>query len=94
MMIMSLKGGLPINQFARVSGIGRYAGGQAPYGRKVRFLNRGGYVSELEEAQQHFKEGDILTIKEIYVDSYISYVEFVEVPSVKFNTVMFADIEE
>ena len=54
MMIMSLKGGLPINQFARVSGIGRYAGGQAPYGRKVRFLNRSGYVSELEEAQQHF----------------------------------------
>ena len=35
-----------------------------------------------------------MSVKEIYVGSWSSTVEFVEVPDKKFNTVMFEDVEE
>lgn len=71
---------------------GRYESDVPPTGRKVIFLNDNGHDYERERANTYFKEGDILTIKEIYVDRWNSDVEFIECPKVKFNTVMFKDI--
>ncbi len=91
---MSLKGGLIIDNFGKVIDYAdRYAGGAKPYERKVMFLNRNGYGLEMAEAQKYFSEGDVLTVNEIYVGSFSSYVEFVEVPFIWFNTAMFADVE-
>lgn len=86
---MNLKGGLDMYRMGK-----RYAGGEPPRGRKVMFLAKNGYDSELEHAKKLFKYGDTLTVKEIYVGSWSSDVEFEEYPGKKFNTVMFADIDE
>lgn len=86
---MNLNGGIDMyNLFGE-----RYNEGEAPYGRKVKYLNKGGHDYQREQANQHFQEGQILTVKEIYVGSWSSEVEFVEYPLLKFNTVMFEDIE-
>lgn len=90
---MSLVGGLDMYAFKFGS---RYKSGtfdKSPEGRKVVFLNENGYDVQREHARMFFKEGDILTVKEIYVGRSSSDVEFVEVPNQKFNTVMFADAE-
>ncbi|MGE7726954.1 hypothetical protein [Bacillus cereus] len=86
---MSLAGGIDEYSFGD-----RYDG-PLPAGRKVYFLNKNGYDSEREHAATFFEEGQVLTVKEIYVGRSNSKVEFVEHPLKKFNTVMFADcIEE
>lgn len=71
----------------------RYDNGVSPEGRKVYFLNKNGYEGQLEQARKLFKEGQVLTVQEIYVGGSDSQVEFVEYPNQKFNTVMFADCE-
>ena len=71
----------------------RYKSDQSPEGRKVKYLNKNGYDIEREIASRHFNEGDILTVKEIYVGRSSSEVEFVGFPNLKFNTVMFEDVE-
>ena len=43
-------------------------------------------------ANKCFKEGDILTVKEIYVGRSNSDVEFKEFLNKRFNTVMFKDV--
>lgn len=66
----------------------------SPNGRKVYFLNQNGRDYDLKEAQKYFFKNHILTVKEIYVGGFSSEVVFEEVPSVRFNTVMFADLKE
>ena len=87
MKVMSLIGGLDM-----YSPFERYESDVSPKGRKVVFLNDNGYDYEREYANTLFKEGQILTIKEIYVSRCSSEVEFIEFPNKRFNTVMFADI--
>lgn len=71
----------------------RFNDGEIPLGRKVKYLDRGGWDGDREHANRHFSEGDILTVKEIYVGRSSSTVEFVEHPHKQFNTVMFEDIK-
>lgn len=90
---MSLVGGLDMYAFNFGS---RYKSGtfdKSPEGRKVIFLDENGYDIQREHARRYFKKGDVLTVKEIYVGRSSSEVEFIELPSQKFNTVMFADAE-
>lgn len=72
----------------------RYDIDKPPFGRKVKYLNENGRDCDKELANKYFTKGQILTVKEIYVGSWCSDVEFVEAPDVKFNTVMFADVED
>lgn len=88
METMSLIGGIDTYSMS----LKRYKSDTSPEGRKVVFLNDNGYDSEREYANSLFKEGEILTIKEIYVGRSSSKVEFKEYPNKHFNTVMFADI--
>ncbi|WP_263117474.1 hypothetical protein [Bacillus subtilis] len=85
---MSLTGGL--DMYAPFGT--RYGSNEPPTGRKVYFLNENGYDMELEHARKTFDEGQVLTVKDIYVGGSSSYVEFVGYPNMKFNTVMFADV--
>jgi len=71
----------------------RFNSGDAPLGRKVKYLDKNGWDGDREYANRFFKEGAILTVKEIYVGRSSSDVEFVEHPFKKFNTVMFEDIK-
>lgn len=87
---MSLVGGIDMYSI----GNKRVQTEEKPYGRKVRFLSRNGYDRELKEAQSYFRKDQILTVNEIYVGGSSSEVEFVEVPDIKFNTVMFTDLKE
>jgi hypothetical protein len=86
---MSLTGGLDMYNFP-----GRYKSSVPPEGRKVVFLDDNGYDIQREYARQFFAKGDVLTVKEIYVGGGSSTVEFIEFPGKKFNTVMFAEVEE
>ncbi|MFD2658561.1 hypothetical protein [Gracilibacillus thailandensis] len=85
---MSLRGGVDMYSL----NFDRYGSETPPTGRKVRFLNENGYEFDKEHARKHINEGDILTVKEIYVGRSSSEVEFEEIPNQKFNTVMFEDI--
>lgn len=89
-MSMSLTGGIDMYSFD-----GERSGSNvSPEGRKVVYLNKNGYDMERDRANKHFKEGQILTIKEIYVGRSSSEVEFIELPDNRFNTVMFDDVKE
>lgn len=94
---MDLTGGLNMYNFFVVSeGVykqTRYGSDESPHGRKVKYLDRGGWDADREYANKSFSEGAILTVKEIYVGRSSSEVEFVEHPGKKFNTVMFEDIK-
>lgn len=85
---MSLVGG--IDMYSR--DLKRFNSEESPQGRKVVFLNDNGCDIQREHANRYFLEGDILTIKEIYVGGSSSEVEFEEWPNKMFNTVMFADV--
>ena len=85
---MSLEGGL--NMYAFLGK--RFKSDIPPTGRKVRFLNKNGYDGDREYANKYFKEGQILTVKEIYVGRSSSEVEFEEFHDRRFNTVMFEDV--
>ena len=84
---MSLMGG--IDEYS----LGRYKSDVSSAGRKVIYLDRNGYDRDTEDARKYLKEGDELTVKEIYVWRCSSTVEFMEFPGKLFNTVMFADKE-
>lgn len=71
----------------------RHLSDKSPKGRKVKFINENGYEFERKEANDLFIEGETLTVKEIYVGRSSSTVELVEYPNMKFNTVMFADLD-
>ena len=72
----------------------RHKNGTAPYGRKVKYLDRGGWESNKEYARKKgLVKGEIYTVKEIYVGRSSSEVELLEVEG-KFNTVMFEDVEQ
>ena len=86
---MSILGGIDIYNMGK-----RFKGGKSPKGRKVRFMNCNGYDFQLEDAKKLLKEGQILTVKEIFVGSWSSNVEFIEFPNKEFNTVMFEDVKE
>lgn len=85
---MSLLGGL--DMYAEFGT--RYGDCPPCCGRKVRFLNTNGWDGEAERANEYFEEGQVLTIKEIYVGRSSSEVEFEELPGKRFNTVMFTDV--
>lgn len=89
METMSLAGGIDTYSLFK-----RYKSDVSPEGRKVMFLNDNGYDSQREYANNFFTDGDILTVKEIYVGRSSSEVQFIEFPSKRFNTVMFADVSE
>lgn len=90
--IMKIEGG--INTSYGYEDNFRHCGGKPPKGRKVSYLNKNGYDGDREYANEFFKEGQVLTVKEIYVGSWSSDVEFIEYPNERFNTVMFEDVEE
>jgi hypothetical protein len=71
---MSLKGGIDTYTFPPK----RYLSNTPPRGRKVKYLNDNGYDSDRDYANKYFKEGQILTVKEIYVGRSSSEVEFLE----------------
>ena len=71
----------------------RHLSNKSPEGRKVKFINENGYEFERNKANDLFIEGEILTVKEIYVGRSSSTVELVEYPNIKFNTVMFTDLD-
>lgn len=85
---MDLTGGIDEYNWGK-----RFESEISPRGRKVKYLNENGYDRDREYANQFFKEGDILTIKEIYVGNSRSRVEFIEFEGNEFNTVMFEDVE-
>lgn len=89
---MSIDGG--VIMYCYFTGVDnpRYNDKPSPRGRKVRFLDKNGYSSQLDVARKCFDKGDILTVKEIYVDRSSSSVEFLEVSNKRFNTVMFEDV--
>lgn len=72
----------------------RYKSDISPQGRRVVFLAEHGYDIEREIARKYLSKGQVLTVKEIYVGRSISDVELEEYPGKKFNTVMFADVDE
>ena len=92
MKVMSLDGGLLTYRLVGEEQK-RHITSKPPKGRKVRFLNDNGRDFEREIANQLIEEGEILTVKEIFVGTYRSTVEFVEYPGKEFNTVMFEDAE-
>ena len=92
MKVMSLDGGILTYRLVGDEQE-RYIISKPPRGRKVRFLNDNGRDFEREIANQLIEEGEILTVKEIFVGTYRSTVEFVEYPGKEFNTVMFEDAE-
>ena len=61
-------------------------------GTKVTFLDKNGNDWQRAAASKIFKVGQIYTIKNIDVHSWVSYVEFEECPGKTFNSVMFDDI--
>ncbi|UGO47671.1 hypothetical protein MCCARTNEY_97 [Bacillus phage vB_BanH_McCartney] len=89
-MSMSIDGGINMYDFL---GKERHGSDQSPHGRLVKYTNTGGRDHDRQQANLHFKEGQILTVQEIYVSSWSSEVEFVGYPFLKFNTVMFEDLE-
>lgn len=91
---MSLKGGINMYVMVAEDFNSRYISQTPPLGRRVKFINKNGWDWDLETARKMFTEGQILTIKEIYVGRNSSEVEFVTLPGKKFNTVMFVDIGE
>ena len=62
-------------------------------GTKVRYLSKNGYDGQRQAADLIFTKGQILTVKNIDVDSWSSSVEFEELRNKWFNTVMFENIE-
>lgn len=92
MKVMSLDGGIAMCCFT-TDCQERYMTSKPPKGRKVRFLNKNGRDYERESANQLIKEGEILTVKEIFVGGSSSTVELMEYPGKEFNTVMFEDVE-
>ena len=60
-------------------------------GTKVIFLNQNGTDYDLQNAREHFKEGDVLTVAKTEVGSWSTSVYFKEVPGVGFNSVMFQE---
>lgn len=86
METMSLVGGIDTYRMGK-----RFKEDLSPKGRKVYFLNKNGYDIEREAARKYFKENDVLIVNEIYVGRSSSEVEFLEVPKIRFNTIMFAD---
>ncbi|ALA12997.1 hypothetical protein TSARBOMBA_109 [Bacillus phage TsarBomba] len=89
-MGMSISGGINMYNFL---GKERHESDTPPHGRLVKYTNTGGTDHDRKQANLHFKEGQILTVQEIYVSAWSSEVEFVGYPFLKFNTVMFEDIE-
>ena len=85
---MKLEGGIDEYRWNK-----RYKDGEAPWGRKVIFINKNGWDYDLEHARRLLSEGDIVTVEEIYVGRSSSKVEFIEFPGETFNTVMFEDLE-
>ena len=86
---MRLDGGIDTYSFTNE----RYKLEETPKGRRVTYLNSNGHNIQRKRANRYFTEGQILTVKEIYVGRGSSNVEFIELPHEKFNTVMFEDIE-
>lgn len=86
--VMTIEGGLEGSTGKR------YKDGKAPLGRKVVYLDKNGMDGDRYNANKIFKEGQVLEVKEIYVGSSRSMVEFGAYPNEFFNTVMFGDVEE
>ena len=63
-------------------------------GTKVKFTGEGGYDSDKHVAFSYMKVGDVFTVKNIHVGNWVSYVEFEEFPTLRFNTVMFDEVED
>lgn len=90
---MDLTGGLNMYLLFNGESEGRYKDGDAPYGRKVKYLDDGGWLKEPEYARESgLVKDQIYTVKEIYVGRSSSEVELLEVEG-RFNTVMFEDVD-
>lgn len=63
-------------------------------GTKVRYAGTGGYDGERAIATEHIEVGTVLTVKNIKVGGFMSYVEFEELPNIRFNTVMFEEVTD
>lgn len=88
---MEVKGGMLLNSLKYE----RYQTDESPQGRRVEFaFDENGRAYEVEYAKKYLKLGQVLTVKEIYVDRSSSQVEFEEYPGKYFNSVLFADCIE
>lgn len=63
-------------------------------GTKVRYTGTGGYDAQRQLATKHIEVGQILTVKETNIDKFMTYVEFEEIPNMRFNSVMFVEVED
>lgn len=63
-------------------------------GTKVKFTGENGYDNDRHVAFSHMDVGDVFTVKDIDIGNWISHVEFEELPGIRFNTVMFEEVED
>ncbi|UOL48740.1 hypothetical protein [Pseudomonas phage Astolliot] len=64
----------------------------AKHGHKVIFQpENNGYESENKDARAVLELDKVYTVDHVQVESWISYVQLVEVPNKLFNTVLFND---
>lgn len=60
---------------------------------RMRFLDEGGYPSDLAEARKHFAKGEVATVRDFHLGDWNSTVAFEGVPG-WFNIVMFERLNE
>lgn len=66
----------------------------AKHGHKVIFQpGNNGYESQNKDAREVLELEKVYTVDHVQVESWISYVQLVEVPGKVFNTVLFNDYE-
>lgn len=64
----------------------------AEKGTKVEFKGEGGYDYQIEDAKQHLELGKIYTIDSTIIGGWETSVSLEEIPCLKFNSVMFAEV--
>jgi hypothetical protein len=65
--------------------------GMADVGERVRFLGKGGYPQQLDEAIGEFDVGEELTVKDVRIGDWASTYRFNGVDG-RWNTVMFEKV--
>lgn len=66
----------------------------APNGERVRFTGHGGYTHDQEHAAKHLTVDAVYTVEKTDISEWHTDVHLREVPGQKFNSVMFAAVEE
>lgn len=84
---------MPMDIYSKPGTKVRFIGIYSKPGTKVRFIGKNGYEMPLNLALKTFLVGQELTVKQIVVGSFLSEVQFEELPNKWFNTVMFEEVK-